>query len=175
MKFSRALAASVAVVALLTAQNVRAGPPDYVGFGERFKLVARISTSIKSCERFGYRTGVSSSDEMLDRLVNPAINDAIRGGIDLTTAKAMMAGALQEESANQKYLSDHAADGANTTAELEAAAVTMLDYWAARCAELADDPLGRRFIVHTTPEAEAAARQAQIDALRKAIRDAAAE
>ncbi|WP_271067286.1 hypothetical protein [Caulobacter sp. NIBR1757] len=175
MRLSRGLSVLTASAALVWATGPSAADPDYLAQGEQFALVARVVTSMKSCERFGYRMGVSSPDELQDKLLNPIIAQAVREGVDVATAETLVAAAIREERERQNYLSQHGSDGTETLAELEASVVTMMDYWADRCRSLADDPFAGRFVIHTTAANEAAAKARIIETTLAQVRAAAAE
>ena len=165
----RQIVVAVGATLLAAIGSARADTPDYVGWAEQFRLVARVETSMRTCENFGYRMGVSSPKEIVSRLVNPAVSAAIRGGIDRKIAQAMLLDAVKTERENQMFVSRHAADGTRTGTDLDAAATTMIDYWAQRCSELADDPFGGRFVIHTSPEAEAAALQHEREMMSRIV------
>lgn len=108
-------------------------PPDYIGLMEKAVPLAVAVSSARSCEHFGY----TASEQGLRDRMQQIIDEAVSAGMPAYGADMMVAAAIQDEDKRQ----------AERTADMEArksdpaALENFLDYWEARCARLAADPV----------------------------------
>lgn len=129
--------------ALLLATPAAAQTPDYVEVGARMEQAAKVANSVGSCSHYGYQTDGKPN---VDAFVGENIAFAIRNGVDKDAAAQLLDKSLIREREAQEYLGEHQWDGAVSKQDFLAKVGEYLAFWSTRCAMLADDEYGSRYI-----------------------------
>lgn len=118
---------------LMVAIALAAAPaPDYLAFSDLAKLVAVAATSAGSCPRLGYAVDAPGARQWAER----ASSEGVYGGMSASSANMILADALSQETANLEALNARVKASGGNRREID----RLLDFWAARCAMLAENP-----------------------------------